>query len=81
MTSAQPTPVKLQALTCPNCGGQVELRGFANTLTVACHPLLDSSRYQHASNSDPLQVPEEVKFASRSFRSERAESSTATPTR
>ncbi len=36
MTPAQPPPVKLKALTCPNCGGQVELRGFSNTLTVAC---------------------------------------------
>src|SRR6476619_7337362 len=31
-----PTPVKVQTLFCPNCGGQVELRGFANTLTAVC---------------------------------------------
>ncbi len=30
------TPVKVQTLFCPNCGGQVELRGFANTLTAVC---------------------------------------------
>ncbi len=29
-------PVKVQTLFCPNCGGQVELRGFANTLTAVC---------------------------------------------
>jgi hypothetical protein len=31
-----PAPVKAKALSCPNCGAPVELRGFANTLTVVC---------------------------------------------
>lgn len=35
-TAAGSPPVKVQALTCPNCGGQVELRGFTNTLTAVC---------------------------------------------
>jgi Domain of unknown function (DUF4178) len=36
MTNARAPQVKVQALFCPNCGGQVELRGFANTLTAVC---------------------------------------------
>lgn len=28
--------VQVQALACPSCGAQVELRGFANTLTAVC---------------------------------------------
>jgi Domain of unknown function (DUF4178) len=38
--------VKAQALICPNCGGQVQLRGFAHTLVVVCDhcgAVLDSS--------------------------------------
>jgi hypothetical protein len=34
--TAAPAPVKVQTLFCPNCGGQVELRAFANTLTAVC---------------------------------------------
>lgn len=29
-------PVKVQSLSCPNCGGTIDLRGFANTLTAVC---------------------------------------------
>jgi hypothetical protein len=29
-------PVKVKALACPNCGAQIDLRGFANTLTAVC---------------------------------------------
>jgi hypothetical protein len=28
--------VKSRAVNCPNCGGRVEMRGFAHTLTVTC---------------------------------------------
>src|SRR5277367_77906 len=28
--------VQAKSLTCPNCGGPVELRGFAHTLSVVC---------------------------------------------
>ncbi len=38
--------VRAVALACPNCGGQVELRGFANTLTAtcpSCFTVLDTS--------------------------------------
>src|SRR5215470_6926068 len=31
-----PPVAKAKALSCPNCGGPVELRGFAHTLTVVC---------------------------------------------
>lgn len=31
-----PPVVKAKALFCPNCGGPVELRGYAHTLTVVC---------------------------------------------
>src|ERR1700712_4696736 len=31
-----PPVVKPKALYCPNCGGPVELRGFAHTLSVVC---------------------------------------------
>jgi hypothetical protein len=34
--SSPPSPVRVKALFCPNCGGSVQLRGFANTLTVVC---------------------------------------------
>jgi hypothetical protein len=36
MTAQTSAPVKVQALSCPNCGGQVELHGFSNTLTAVC---------------------------------------------
>ena len=39
--------VKIRALTCPNCGGLVQLRGFAHTLTVTCEhcrTVLDTSK-------------------------------------
>lgn len=36
MTGAGPAAVKVQALSCPNCGAPVQLRGFANTLTAVC---------------------------------------------
>ncbi|MBS1875851.1 MAG: DUF4178 domain-containing protein [Acidobacteria bacterium] len=36
MTPPSAPQVKMQSLYCPNCGGGVELRGFANTLTVVC---------------------------------------------
>jgi hypothetical protein len=38
--------VQAEALVCPNCGGQVELHGFANTLTAVCQhcaTVLDTS--------------------------------------
>lgn len=41
-----PPVVKAKALSCPNCGGPVELRGFGHALTVVCPQclsLLDSS--------------------------------------
>src|ERR1700730_19281984 len=28
--------VKAKSLSCPNCGGPVELRGFSHTLSVVC---------------------------------------------
>jgi hypothetical protein len=34
--SATPGPVKARAVNCPNCGGNVEIRGFAHTLTAVC---------------------------------------------
>jgi len=43
---ANPPVVKPKAISCPNCGGPVELRGFANTLSVvcpSCHSILDTS--------------------------------------
>lgn len=38
MSSALVSPpvVKTKSLSCPNCGGPVELRGFAHTLSVVC---------------------------------------------
>ena len=37
MMPPSPQPVvKIRALNCPNCGGIVQLRGFAHTLTVTC---------------------------------------------
>src|SRR5947209_6884642 len=35
-TLVSPLVVKPKALSCPNCGGPVELRGFAHTLSVVC---------------------------------------------
>ena len=44
MTDAK--PVAVRSLSCPNCGGPVQLRGFAHTLSVVCpqcHSVLDTS--------------------------------------
>lgn len=41
-----PAIVRTRAIVCPNCGGSVQLRGFAHTLTVTCancKTLLDTS--------------------------------------
>ena len=35
-TAVSPPVVKAKALYCPQCGGPVELRGFAHTLSVVC---------------------------------------------
>jgi hypothetical protein len=35
-TLVSPTVVKPKSLSCPNCGGPVEIRGFAHTLSVVC---------------------------------------------
>jgi uncharacterized protein DUF4178 len=35
-TVVSPPVVKARALFCPNCGGPVQLRGYAHTLTVVC---------------------------------------------
>lgn len=38
--------VQARSISCPNCGGPVQLRGFAHTLSVTCpqcHSLLDTS--------------------------------------
>jgi len=38
--------VQARSITCPNCGGPVQLRGFAHTLSVVCpqcHTVLDTS--------------------------------------
>jgi len=35
-TSVSPQVVKPKSLHCPNCGGAVEMRGFAHTLSVVC---------------------------------------------
>jgi hypothetical protein len=35
-TLVSPPLVKAKSLACPNCGGPVELRGFAHTLSVVC---------------------------------------------
>jgi hypothetical protein len=43
--AAQPI-VKIRAITCPNCGGTVQLRGFAHTLAATCsncRTVLDTS--------------------------------------
>jgi hypothetical protein len=43
---ADTQPVRVRSLSCPNCGGGVELRGFAHTLSVTCpqcHSVLDTS--------------------------------------
>ena len=29
-------PVKVKSISCPNCGGPVQIRGFAHTLSVVC---------------------------------------------
>src|SRR5438105_3175980 len=45
-TLVSPPLVKAKSLNCPNCGGAVELRGFAHTLSVvcpSCHSVLDAS--------------------------------------
>ncbi len=45
MAAAQST-VKIRALTCPNCGAVVQMRGFAHTLSVtceSCRSVLDTS--------------------------------------
>src|SRR5260370_31218286 len=37
---------KAKGLNCPNCGGPVEIRGFAHTLSAvcpSCHSILDTS--------------------------------------
>src|SRR5947209_3929886 len=63
--AVSPPVVKAKALSCPNCGGPVELRGFAHTLTVvcpSCHSVLDAStplvtiiqKVQHAQHINPL---------------------------
>lgn len=36
MNATASAQVRVQSLSCPNCGGQVDLHGFANTLTVVC---------------------------------------------
>lgn len=36
MSAAAPTKPRLRSLQCPGCGGNVELRGFAHTLTAVC---------------------------------------------
>lgn len=39
-------PVQAKSISCPNCGGPVQLRGFAHTLSVVCpqcHSVLDTS--------------------------------------
>lgn len=36
MNATASPPVKVQSLSCPNCGGQVDLHGFSNTLTAVC---------------------------------------------
>lgn len=44
--AANPPVVRVKALFCPNCGGPVELRGFAHTLSAvcpSCHSILDAS--------------------------------------
>lgn len=64
-TLVSPRAVKAKALSCPNCGAPVELRGFAHTLTAvcpSCHSILDAStpaltllqRVQDAQRIQPL---------------------------
>lgn len=46
-TFVSPPVVKAASLSCPNCGGPVQLRGFAHTLNVVCPQcltVLDTSR-------------------------------------
>ncbi|MBX9600199.1 MAG: DUF4178 domain-containing protein [Bryobacteraceae bacterium] len=38
----QAPTVKVKALNCPGCGGRVEIRGFAHTLTVVCQNCLST---------------------------------------
>ena len=63
MNAAAPPPQvsKPKALACPNCGGPVELRGFAHTLSVicpSCHSVLDAS-------TPVLQILQRVQVAQR----------------
>jgi hypothetical protein len=47
MGTPAPKPVQVKSLYCPNCGGTVALKGFANTLTVTCQhcaSVLDTSQ-------------------------------------
>jgi len=63
--AVSPPVVKAKSLSCPNCGGPVELRGFAHTLSVvcpSCHSILDAStptltlvqRVQEAQRIQPM---------------------------
>lgn len=50
-TLVSPPMVKAKSLSCPNCGGPVELRGFAHTLSAVCPQclsVLDTSSPQVA---------------------------------
>jgi len=59
------TPVKARALACPNCGGPVEMRGFAHTLSVvcpSCHTILDASTPE-LSILQKVQIKQRIKTA------------------
>jgi hypothetical protein len=46
MTAAAAQPVRVRSISCPNCGGPVQIRGFAHTLSAVCQQcmsVLDTS--------------------------------------
>ena len=48
-----------KSISCPNCGGPVELRGFAHTLSVGLPAVPQRPRCVHARSSNPPEVPGE----------------------
>ena len=67
-----PPVVKAKTLSCPNCGGPVELRGFGHTLSVVCpqcHTVLDVSeplvRILQRAGEAQEQVPPKIPLGTR----------------
>ena len=73
--------VQAKSISCPNCGGPVQLRGFAHTLSVVCPQcltVLDAS-------TPEVQILQtfqgEERRSSQPFRSARAEKSATRSTK